>query len=338
MSKVSFSFLLVVTLLTIGVFIVQQQYVFAAQDESLKRQHKDGENNISKGQTGDEKDDIGGKVIETATKEVMTDKEETFATVNNVNKYKQLDLLHDEQCKSNEQKQSEGKVSNEETEQLVGHLKKLGEHGSHIITGEVEDIDYVPNGKDFYTHFLRKRRPLVMREAAADWSAVKYWANETYMREKYGDVVFDVEFTKHYERIHPIKKTMNLSEYLDIYKTKQVYLDCPFPHSDLTADVMVPYCLQCDEVMSTVESIHLLYSSGNTSSSLHQDGYENLLTIISGVKEVLVANSTYGEYLYANNYTTVPGLSPVNPESVDLETFPNVSKVVFHKVRPVNRK
>ena len=217
------------------------------------------------------------------------------------------------------------------TDHLRGHLRKLGEQ-SPIILGGVEDIDYVPNGLDFYIHFLRKSQPLVMRGAANDWSALKFWINETYMREKYGHIAFDVEFTKHYERIHPIKKTMNLNEYLDIYKTQQVYLDCPFPHSDLTSDIMIPYCIQCEEVMSTITSVHLLYSSGNTSSSLHNDGYQNLLAIISGFKEVLLASSDKAEYLYANNYTTVPGLSPVNPESVDLKTFPNVSKVSFYKV------
>ena len=227
---------------------------------------------------------------------------------------------------------SKEQIVDEANDQLRGHLMKLGEQGS-IIHGQIEDIGYVLNGRDFYTHFLRKGRPLVMRGAALDWSAVKNWANETYMREKYGHVVFDVEFTKHYERIPPIKRTMNLSEYLDIYKSKQVYLDCPFPQSDLTSDIMVPYCLQCDEVMSSITSIHLLYSSGNTSSSLHNDGYQNLLTLISGTKEVLVASSNNGDHLYANNYTTVPGLSPVNPESVDLKKFPNVSKVSFHKVR-----
>lgn len=229
---------------------------------------------------------------------------------------------------------SKKEIVDEDANEIQGHLKKLGEQSATVL-GEIEDIDYVLSGRDFYTHFIRKSRPLVMRGAATDWSAVKHWANETYMRERYGHVVFDVEFTKHYERIHPIKKTMNLSEYLDIYKTKQVYLDCPFPQSDLTSDIMVPYCLQCDELMSTIASIHLLYSSGNTSSSLHHDGYQNLLTVISGTKEVLVASSDNAEHLYANNYTTVPGLSPVNPESVNLKKFPNVSRVSFHKVRDV---
>lgn len=310
------------TVLAIGVFVIQQQNV-SAQDESLTQALKGFENEIPDGLSGGKEDGIRDQPFET--------------TSNNENKHSQKALLNNHDSENNPEqapfdKTSKDKTNSDETDQLVGHLKKLGEQSS-ILLGEVEDIDFVLNGRDFYTHFLRKQKPLVMRGAATDWSAVKHWANETYMREKYGHVIFDVEFTKHYERIHPIKKTMNLSEYLDIYKTKQVYLDCPFPQSDLTADVMVPYCLQCEEVMSTIASVHLLYSSGNTSSSIHQDGYQNLLTLISGTKEVLIASSDSAEHLYANNYTTVPGLSPVNPESVDLKTYPNVSKVTFHKVR-----
>lgn len=294
-----------VVIVAIGVFVCMiQQHNVSAKDGSLEQQLKDAEN-IPKRLSG-------GKEYKTSDKpfEIVPEKLMEKITASETTSKR---LLHDDQ--------------------IAGHWKKLGELGSNVLIGEIEDIDYVPNGRDFYSHFLRKQRPLVMRGAAADWSAVKHWANETYMREKYGHVIFDVEFTKHYERIHPIKKTMNLSEYLDIYKSKQVYLDCPFPQTDLTSDIMVPYCLQCEEVMSTIASIHLLYSSGNTSSSLHQDGYQNLLTLISGTKEVLVANSESAQHLYANNYTTVPGLSPINPESVDLKTFPNVSKVTFHKVR-----
>lgn len=316
------------TVLAVVVFVTQHN-VSAYEDESLKQQLNDYGNENSEGLPGGKEEKMSDRSFETAP-EQLTDE----------NKNSQMDseLLngHEGETKPDEQtpfdKISKDETNREQNDQLVGHLKKLGEQALSILGG-VEDIDYVPNGRDFYTHFLRKQKPLVMRGAASDWSAVKHWANETYMREKYGHVIFDVEFTKHYERIHPIKKTMNLSEYLNIYKTKQVYLDCPFPHSDLTADIMVPYCLQCDEVMSTIASIHLLYSSGNTSSSLHQDGYQNLLTLISGTKEVLIVSSDSAEHLYANNYTTVPGLSPVNPESVDLKTYPNVSKVTFHKVR-----
>ena len=332
MTKVLLCFFHRVVIVAFGVFACMiQQHNVSAKDGSLPEQQLKDVENIAKRLFGGKESEMSDEPFETAP-EKLTEKIAASETTNQR-------LLQDEGGKNNlEQLQFDeltykDEIINEEPDQLAGHLKKLGELGTNVVIGEIEDIDYVPNGRDFYTHFLRKQRPLVMRRAASDWSAVKHWANETYMREKYGHVIFDVEFTKHYERIHPIKKTMNLSEYLDIYKSKQVYLDCPFPQTDLTSDIMVPYCLQCEEVMPTIASIHLLYSSGNTSSSLHQDGYQNLLTLISGTKEVLIANSNSAQHLYANNYTTVPGLSPVNPESVDRKTFPDVSKVTFHKVR-----
>lgn len=220
----------------------------------------------------------------------------------------------------------------ENNDPLPGHMKKLGEHSSFITEGEIEEIDFVPNGKDFYEHFLRKRKPLVMRGAIKNWPAVQHWANESYLREKYGDVVFDVQLTKKYEGEFPAKKTMNLNEFLTIYKSKQVYLDCPFPHSTMIQDIFVPYCLQCEEVMPSIASTHLLFSSGNTSSSCHMDGYENLLSLIAGTKEVLVASPKYVEYFYPQNHTTVNIESPIDPEAVDLKKFPKLAEIPFHKV------
>ena len=170
-----------------------------------------------------------------------------------------------EQQTENGYKYCKGEKANEEQNNdiLTGHMKKLGEHGAIIMEGEIEELNFVPNGKDFYEHFLRKRRPLIMRGAIKNWPAVQHWANESYLREKYGEVVFDVQLTKKYEGEFPAKKTMNLDEFLTIYRSKQVYLDCPFPHSDMIKDIFVPYCLQCEEVMPTIANTHLLLSSGN---------------------------------------------------------------------------
>lgn len=230
------------------------------------------------------------------------------------------------------------KTINEENESLPGHLKKLGEHGSSIMEGEIEELNFVPNGRDFYEYFLRKRKPLVMRGAIKNWPAVQQWANESYLREKYGDVVFDVQLTKKYEGEFPAKKTMNLNEFLSIYKSKQVYLDCPFPHSAMIQDIFVPYCLQCEEIMRTIASTHLLFSSGNTSSSCHMDGYENLLSLIAGTKEILVASPKYVEYFYPRNHTTVNIESPIDPEAVDLKKFPKLAEIPFYKVSQLSLK
>ena len=237
----------------------------------------------------------------------------------------------DEEAQSN--KNDRGGNSENAQRLPSGHLKKLGEHGSEIIVGEIEELDYVPHGKDFYEHFLRKRRPLILRGALKDWPAVQHWPNETYLREKHGATIFDVQFSKKYEGEFPVKKTMNLTEYLNIYKTKDVYLDCPFVHtSGMMNDILIPHCLQCEEIARSIGSVHLLFSSGNTSSSCHFDGYENLLSVIAGTKDVLVADSKYVELFYPESHTTVNIESPIDPEAVDLERFPRVAEIPFHRV------
>ena len=37
-----------------------------------------------------------------------------------------------------------------------GHMKQLGEHGSVIMEGDIEELNFVPNGKDFYEQFCEK--------------------------------------------------------------------------------------------------------------------------------------------------------------------------------------
>lgn len=222
-------------------------------------------------------------------------------------------------------------LSDEELKHF-NHLGKLGEQGK-IIRGKIDELDYFPNGKDFYEHFVRKRLPLVIRGAARQWPAFQYWKNETYMRSKYGDVLFEVDFTKTYERKPPIKKTITLNKFFDIYKTQEVYLDSAFPQSNLTKYIPVPFCLQCEEIMSRISSVHLLYSNGGTSYVLHQDGYENILTVLSGRKVLLIANSSYSSRLHSDEYVTVPGLSPIDPEKVDLVKYPGLAGVSFHEVR-----
>jgi lysine-specific demethylase 8 len=216
-----------------------------------------------------------------------------------------------------------------------GHLKKLGEHGAPVIEGFVEELDYVLYGKDFYDHFIRKRTPVVLRGAAKEWPAFLHWSNETYLKAKYGKEQHDIEFTKNYENIPPIKKTMSLKEFLEIYKKEEVYLDSPIPHSSMTQDIIVPTCLQCKEILSSIQSIHLLYSNGGTSSSFHQDGYENLLTVFSGRKEVLLAHYNNSKYLYSKNqkHQTYVGLASLKPEAVDLLAFPHLANMTFYKVQ-----
>ena len=53
-----------------------------------------------------------------------------------------------------------------------------------------------------------------------DWKATQQWKNETYMLERYSDVLFDVEMGKVYEQSQHPRKTMPMKEFLERYKVK----------------------------------------------------------------------------------------------------------------------
>lgn len=212
---------------------------------------------------------------------------------------------------------------------FVGHLKPLGSQGT--LLGNIRELKYSPGGQYFYEHFIQQRQPLVIRNAVSHWLAVKNWPNETYLNEMYGNVPFTVDTRKVYDNTLSVRKDLNLSEFLKIYKKEPVYLDSAFPPTHMVNEINLPPILQCNEISSKISSVYLLMSSGNTSSPFHHDGYENTLAVISGTKKVVILNSSFSENVYGDDYTVLPGLSPIDPSSVDLKKFPKFSNVAFYQ-------
>lgn len=208
-----------------------------------------------------------------------------------------------------------------------GHLKPIGFQGTCL--GNITEMKYSPRGGYFYEHFIKPRRPLVIRNAANHWLAIRNWPNETYLNEMYGDVPFTVDMRKVFDSTVGVRKDLNLSDFLKIYKEQPVYLDSAFPPTNMMNEISLPPILQCGEIVSKISSVYLLMSSGNTSSALHHDGYENILTVVSGSKKVLLFNTSYSEHVYGDAFTVLPGLSPIDPSNVDLQKYPKFADVSF---------
>lgn len=80
--------------------------------------------------------------------------------------------------------------------------------------------------------------------------------------------------------------------------------------------------LACPELLESRE-VHyrMWHSAGNTSSSLHFDTHDVLLTQMDGEKEVWLWHPFNASRTYMD-YHTRYGLSPINPDHVDLREFP----------------
>ncbi|XP_028394202.1 uncharacterized protein LOC114518412 [Dendronephthya gigantea] len=210
-----------------------------------------------------------------------------------------------------------------------GHLEAIGSQGT--LLGSIPEIAFAPDGRYFYKHFLRGRRPVVIRNAASHWLALRNWPNETYLNATYGELPFTVHLCKVYRDSICVYKDMNFSDFLENYKEQAIYLDSQFPPSNLINEINLPPILQCGEISSTISDVNLLMNSGNSSSPLHHDGYENILAIVSGTKKVIIFNSSYSQHVYADNFNALPGLSPIDPQKVDLEKFPNFADIMYYE-------
>ena len=177
--------------------------------------------------------------------------------------------------------------------------------------------------------------PCVFRGMGTTWNASN-WVNRTSFVQRFGHEMFNVELRKEQFRNGSneptTKRKMTLKTFLQQHQQEDLYLDAPLTGSTLLHDLPLPKVLQCDALSQTINSVNFLYSSGQTSSYLHQDGYQNLLTVHAGIKTVLLAPPSSSTLLYANEFTLLPGLSPVNPDEVNLTRYPLVAQVKFWKV------
>ena len=214
---------------------------------------------------------------------------------------------------------------------MLGHLKPFGQH--RRSEGEVTSLKYAPSGTDFYQNYIHKRKPVIIRGGANHWPAVQLWQNESYLSSNFGSSVFTVEYRKKFKNEFPVRKPLTLNEFLNIYKSEEVYLDSAFPpNTPMLNDVLLPSVLNCQEISSKIDSVNLLFNGGNANSAFHHDGYENILTVISGTKKIYLVNSTYSKDLNADEYAVVPGVLPVDPEKLDLQTFPKIADIPYYEL------
>ncbi len=152
------------------------------------------------------------------------------------------------------------------------------------------------------------------------------------MGRTHEDENFNVEFRKKFKNAFPIRKSWRLSKFVEEYQTKPIYLDSVFSKgSSMVDDVLLPAPLQCKNASFPIDNLNLLISNGNTSSAFHQDGYENLLSVVSGVKEVILYDSKYTRLFDADNFTVAAGVSSIDPESVDLNAYPVMAEVPYFR-------
>jgi hypothetical protein len=112
-----------------------------------------------------------------------------------------------------------------------------------------------------------------------------------------------------------------LEKVLDRISQEDLSVDSPIGHSNLAEDLELPMPLRSERLANSISSVNLLMSSGNVSSVVHQDGYDNFLTVLYGQKQVILWHPELGDKLAADNFIVAPGLLPFDALDVDLNQY-----------------
>ena len=170
--------------------------------------------------------------------------------------------------------------------------------------------------------------------AASHWPAVKKWPNITYLKEEHGKDVFTVEFRKNFQASFPMRKNMKLQMFLEQYKTKNIYMDSLFrKDSKMVNEVYFPLPLITISHRISVDSLNLLVSSGNTSSAFHQDGHENLLTVVSGYKDIILYDKRYARDFDADRSSIAAGVLDMDPENLTTADLKKLAEIPYYTAR-----
>ena len=213
-----------------------------------------------------------------------------------------------------------------------GYGIKLGDHGAR--SSPIESLLFPPNGQFFYTKYARQSQPVLFKGAASHWPAVKKWPNITYLKEEHGKDVFTVEFRKNFQASFPMRKNLKLQMFFEQYKRKNIYLDSLFgKDSRMIDEVYFPLPLISISHRVSVDNLNLLVSSGNTSSAFHQDGYENLLTVVSGYKDVILYDNRYTRDFDADRYSIAAGVLDMDPENLTTADLKKLAEIPYYTAR-----
>lgn len=234
--------------------------------------------------------------------------------------------LDPKKCSSNENKYSHEANAEPSEEEMFknGHLKPFGSHRPPDFYAD--EIPFMISPEDFYMNYVVKHKPVVLKGAAKNWPAYKLWSDE-YLKQKYGNETVRME-TKDDDKYN-IPPNENFNAFLDKYREKnsKLYLvDEVMPR--MREEVVLPLCLRCEEMDKMFFVSFLWLSGGGTMSTAHIDTDENLLCVLNGHKRTLMVSPIYSKYLYADD-ARVMGVCDVNTTSVDLEKFPDVTKVRY---------
>lgn len=151
-----------------------------------------------------------------------------------------------------------------------GHLQQIGLHRDP--EGHIDIITEPLSAKDFWSKYVSKRRPVLLKGAASDFPAKVLW-NDQYLADTYGDLSVKIE-RKFEADANPVGDMGlardSIKNFVTTYVKDDKYVISQLP-KPMYGDVLVPPCLSCGSFNQSIIEVNFWLSSGGTKSLLHKD-------------------------------------------------------------------
>ena len=178
------------------------------------------------------------------------------------------------------------------------------------------------------------------KDVISEINAYNNWKSDNYFRQKmgnqkikvYSDLLTSNTFAPFDDNMK-ILDNMTMNQFLDIYNNHNrirnyYYAEREIPNilqNDLINKINNKLIPPWIEFMENSLNVIKIWYGNNTNSLPHTDGYENLLFVFDGKKEIKLVDPTRRKYVYAiSNY------SPINFFNPDFDRFP-----LFKKAYPL---
>ena len=194
---------------------------------------------------------------------------------------------------------------------------------------EIERVETISK-EDFYNHYIKKQKPLVIQKLTKDWPAYEKW-NLNYIKTIAGDKIvplYDDRPVSHKDGFNAAHATMKMADYIDLLQSKptnyRIFL------YDLMKEVPV---LQNDFKwpkigLRLVKQLPMLFFGGeNSKVFMHYDiDYSNILHFhFHGKKQCMLFAPDQTPFLYKVPHALI-AREDIDFDNPDFDKFPALKK------------
>ncbi|XP_065057677.1 uncharacterized protein LOC135685618 isoform X2 [Rhopilema esculentum] len=205
-----------------------------------------------------------------------------------------------------------------------GHLEPLG---SKRPQGKVTMLEEFPDPQDFFTNYVDKSVPLLIRGGAISSPAFKLWEDDYLKSHKESETT--QVFVENRKKENRTKGGYNipLKKFIERYKKDDIYMVNGVPEH-LQKDLRLPAPLRCESTRKMLVDTVTWFSSGGTKSVLHNDDVDNINCLLRGKKQLLFID--YNKYKSKVNIDKPEGgYSDMDVDKLDFVKYPGMREVEY---------